>query len=294
MDESMETNMTESESTPTEVATEQADTGEATSGAEESGSHFTDGGTSETEVGGEGSPSATDTDGGTEKEGSAKEDAGKGDANARAARRRREAERAAELERVREEVRRQTILETLGSVNPFTGEAMADQSDVDEFLEMQEIKRRGGDPVADYARYHKEIARETAAREAEEATKREQRQRLVDDRQRFIEAHPDVELGKLLADKDFLDYAHGRLGTVSLSELYEGYESRRADEEARIEARAREMAAQMLANSQASPGSAVGTGGTPEVFTPERVRAMSREEVRASYDKIVASMNYWK
>ena len=81
---------------------------------------------------------------------------------------------------------------------------------------------------------------------------------------------------------------------IKLSELYEGYDSRRKAMEERVEQRAREMAAQMVANGRATPGSASGTGSSPEIFTPERVKAMTREEVRANYDRIVKDMNYWK
>ena len=45
-------------------------------------------------------------------------------------------------------------------------------------------------------------------------------------------------------------------------------------------------------NSQRSPGMA-GVGTSGEYFTPDEVRAMSRGEVKANYEKIIASMKKW-
>ncbi|MBE6554053.1 MAG: hypothetical protein E7666_06910 [Ruminococcaceae bacterium] len=44
-------------------------------------------------------------------------------------------------------------------------------------------------------------------------------------------------------------------------------------------------------NSQLSSGALLGT--EPEFFTPAEVRAMSREDVRKNYSKIVSSMKQW-
>ena len=217
--------------------------------------------------------------------------------NAANAERRREAERRRAEER--ERVRRETILEVTGGVNPYTGEQMKDERDVAEYLEMREIERQGGEPVSDFAKYHKKFERERAEQRERDQQIAEQRARIDADRVQFVSSHPDVDLGELFADNEFVSYASEKLGKVSLSEIYDGYTTDKQQkvtaENERIESRARELAVQMVANANASPGSAVGAPqASSEVFTPERVRRMSREEVRANYDKIQASMKYWK
>jgi hypothetical protein len=54
-------------------------------------------------------------------------------------------------------------------------------------------------------------------------------------------------------------------------------------------------AAQAIANSKSSPGALSGSQ-TPasDYFTPEQVRAMSKDEVHKNYDKIKASMKTWR
>lgn len=218
------------------------------------------------------------------------------DVNAANAERRRETERRRAEER--ERIRRDTILEVTGGVNPYTGEQMSDDRDVAEYLEMREIERQGGEPVADYAKYHKKFEREREEQLQRNQVIAEQRARVDADRTEFVSSHPDVNLGELFADNEFVAYASEKLGKLPLSEIYDGYtadkQQKETAENERIEARAREMAAQMVANASASPGSAVGAPqASYEAFTPERVRSMSREEVHANYDKIIKSMKYW-
>lgn len=215
--------------------------------------------------------------------------------NAANAERRREAERRRAEER--ERIRRETILEVTGGINPYTNEPMTDDTDVQEYLEMREIERQGGEPVGDFAKYHKQFERQRTEEAEKERQLGEQRARLVADREAFTQAHPDVNLTSLLREDAFVNYAAGRLGKDSLSEIYDDYMKKqteaKAAEDARVEERARELAAQMVANASASPGSAVGAPQTPpETFTTDQLKRMSREEIRKNYDKIAKS--YWK
>lgn len=209
---------------------------------------------------------------------------------------RREFERKQELQRVRE----QTIIETLGGVNPYTGEKMEDSADVEQYLTMREIKSRGGDPVGEYAKYHKIMEREKAQREAQEAQARTEEAERQAARDRDMSAHrekyPDVDVRSMMNDGNFMAYAKGRVGAdASIYAVYDAYATAKAAEDARVEQRAREMAAQMQANAKASPGTAKGEAAEVVThYTPEMVRAMSREEVRANYDKICRDMKYWK
>ena len=70
--------------------------------------------------------------------------------NSEYARKRREFERRAELDRVREETRISTLIEFTGGVNPYTNQTIKDKLDVEKYLAMLEIERNGGNPLTDY------------------------------------------------------------------------------------------------------------------------------------------------
>lgn len=209
----------------------------------------------------------------------------RGDKSAQRAAQRRERE---QRERQLQETREQAIIDALGGKNPYTDADMKDSEDVKEFLLMREIEKKGGDPVTDFSRYQKDRAREqsAAARRAEE-----EQQWFEKDRASFLEKHPTVNLDELIADEDFADYADGKVGKKPLAEIYEGY----LRSAARFEERARNRAAQAVANREASPG-ALGTAGSSDTgyYTPEQVDAMSFEEVKKNLPKINESMKRWK
>lgn len=260
--------------------------GKATEETQESGASFSD---SESSKDGTEPPEQAQSGGDDKSEQSAGE-------RAMNAIRRRESERAAELQKVRE----QAIMDTLGGVNPFTGEKMKDSTDIAEYLEMREIKNRGGDPVGEYAKYHKAMERERAQAAADEAAKAAAQNARAAAYERdmasFREKHPDVTVRDLMNDAGFMAYAKGRVGKdANIFAVYDAYAADKAAEEARIEQRARELAAQQVANKGASPGTAVGeAGGEPDVFTIEQIKAMDKAEVKRNYDKICKSLNYWK
>lgn len=204
--------------------------------------------------------------------------------NAEFARKRREAERARELKETREKA----IIDALGGKNPYTSKPMKDSADVEEFLLMQEIENKGGDPVTDFPEHQKARTRE---QQEKERTAREEREWFENDRTAFTEKYPKVDLDALIADEGFADYADGKVGVKPLAEIYEGY----LRSAARFEERARTRAAQAAANREASPGS-LGTAGSSDTgyYTPEQVDAMSKEEVKKNLDKINESMKHWK
>ena len=281
-----EATVDEGVATEAKTGTEDA---KATEEAQESGAAFSDGAASEGEEGGTGDGAADDAKGDDKAEQSAGE-------RAINAIKRREAERRAELQRIREEA----IIDALGGVNPYTGEDMKDSEDVAQYLEMREIKARGGDPVGEFAKYHKIMEKERAQKEADEAAKQAaEDERLAArerDAQAFRDKHPGVTVQTMMNDADFVAYAKGRVGKeASVFAVYDAYVSQKAAEEARVEQRAREMAAQMQANAKASPGTAKGeASGDPEYFTREQVQAMTQAQVHRNYDKIKKSMKHWK
>lgn len=205
------------------------------------------------------------------------------DTNAEFARKRREAERQRELT----ETRNKAIIDALGGKNPYTGGDMKDAEDVAEFLTMQEIEKKGGDPVTDYSGHVK--AQQRAERERER-TEAEQKAWYDKDRADFAEKHPDVDLNALIADEAFADYAGGKVGEKPLAEIYEGYLKMTA----RIEDAANRRAAQAVANAKASPGALTGAAQVEaDFFTAEQVRAMTPEQVKKHYDSIMRSKSKW-
>ncbi len=124
--------------------------------------------------------------------------------NSENARRRREAERKQELKAARE----QAIIETLGGKNPFTGEEMKDSADVEEYLTMKEIETKGGDPLADFSKFHKAKEKERIAKQTREETEKEWYRKDYDD---FATKHPEVDINTLLQDKQFQSFASGKV-----------------------------------------------------------------------------------
>ncbi len=203
--------------------------------------------------------------------------------NAENARRRREAERLRDLE----QARNKAIIEALDGKNPYTDGEMKDADDVAEFLAMREIEKRGGDPVADYAKHIKERAREKRESEKKE---QERRQWYDDDRTAFAAKYPDVKLSELIENKSFRIFAEGKVGERPLAEIYESYLAMTGD----VEAAAKRTAAQSAANAAASPGSLAGGGAVESgFFTLEQVKKMSPAQIDANYDKIMASRKKW-
>ena len=205
------------------------------------------------------------------------------DLNREYARRRREAENAKKIE----ETRVKTVIETLGGVNPYTNDAMTDAADVEEYLLMKRIEKDGGDPVSDYAKYRKKADKEGAQKAEEKATKDAW---YANDRASFVNEHPDVNLNDLLKDVNFQAYADGKVGRVPLSDIYKGYTALTKA----VDGKAKDLAAQAIANRQASPGSAASSGtADSDFYTAEQVRKMSPKEIHENFKKIRASMAKW-
>lgn len=208
--------------------------------------------------------------------------------NSENARRRREAERQAEIKKAEETAREKAIIEVLNGKNPYTNEEIKDHADVEEYLLMKEIEKNGGDPLSDFSKYQKEKDR----KKAEEVAKQAQEKEWFDnDYKDFQAKHPEVEIQTLIKDEQFQKFADGKVGKQPLSEIYEDFR----DFVGEYEKKAKQMAKQTLANQKASPGSLSSTNPSDSGFyTREQVKAMSPEEVHVNYDKIRASMLKWK
>lgn len=155
--------------------------------------------------------------------------------------------RKAEQEKAIKKARIEATIEALNGENPYTHEKMEDEADVQEYLTMREIEKSGKDPIADYSRFVKQKTKEEA-RQAE--VKSSQEEWLNKDRADFITKHPNVNLEDLLTNEDFRTFATGKAGVIPLDKIYTDYNSFIS----KIEERARDRAAQVLANTSATPG----------------------------------------
>jgi hypothetical protein len=199
--------------------------------------------------------------------------------------------RERELTEAKEAAKLEGIMLALHGENPYTQKPMKDAHDVKEYLLMEEIAKGGGDPIADYP----ERVKERTRKEQEAAKTQTGQQRTAEfirkDRDAFIAANPDVEIGKLLEDKKFRVFSKARVGKEPLSDIYADYIGFLGG----INQEAERIAKREIAKSKASPGSlrsGYGDSDDAKYFTMEQIRAMSQEEVSKKYDKVMKSIDY--
>lgn len=186
------------------------------------------------------------------------------------------------------------MVKALHKSNPWTGEAIEDEYDVEEFLAMQALADKGEDPTTAYPKQIKANKRSAAQTAKEKAEGEAQKQtRAQEGLKEFREKYPDVNVQELFSDEDFLKFGKSALEVVSLSGVYEAYLPIKTERE-RIKAE-NEKAAALAANSQVAVGSV--TSATPaadtEFFTKEQVLKMSKEEISKNYEKIRKSQEKW-
>lgn len=119
----------------------------------------------------------------------------------------------------REKTYRDGLREGL-KTNPFTGEKMVDDYDLEVYEVMEKLNKEGKDPLKEYPRYVMKKAKEENDKRkmAEEHEKQVQ-----EDIKKFNEQFPDVDLANLREDSDFVDYADGKWGRKDLTEIYKGF-----------------------------------------------------------------------
>jgi len=204
--------------------------------------------------------------------------------NSENARRRREAEHQAELRKTRYEA----IKEAVDGVNPYTQEKIETDVDVEQYLEMKEIAKNGGDPLKDYSKFVKDKRNEELAKEQENVKSEEY---VQNDYKDFVSKHPDVDIEKLVDQPEFRKFAEPLIGKLPMAQIYESYNNLLSV----TEKKNKEAIARQVANAKATPGSLT----TPSVsenefYTVEELKNMSQEEVHKNYDKVVKSMAHHK
>ena len=141
----------------------------------------------------------------------------------------------------------------IGKTNHFTGEPIKDGADLSVYEMMQKIEVDGGDPINDL---HKHIANSMRGQQEVVTKQRQSQANTRSDVTDFATKHPDVKISELMADKDFMLMAEGRLGSVPLSSIYESYKSIKS----RIGETAERQAKSIVAKQKASPGALKGAG----------------------------------
>lgn len=181
-------------------------------------------------------------------------------------------------QRERERIRNDAIKEAVGT-NPFTGEKIEDDTDVEEYLVMKRIADRGGDPIAEYAKELKKSIR------AVNKTIEEQL-RVENEQAEHLASHPeDAELLESVQFKRFAEKLKG-VKVESIVDAYKMVENSAEKKEAA-------KVAQANANRKASPGSVKGSAETVSanegLYTLEQLKKMSPDELDKNWEKVEKS-----
>lgn len=179
----------------------------------------------------ESEPSANEGDDGKEDGRSEKKVQSKS-VNARFAqeRREREAQAKAKAEKEAREAERRAYVkgqvDTL-KTNPYTGDPITDETDLEQYKVMKELDEKGDDPLKGFAKAWADRTRsEMSKREQAQAKKAEeakQAQKEVDD---LVAAYPGLDVPALVKDDAFQKFASGKYGRWTLTEIYETYKAK--------------------------------------------------------------------
>ena len=179
----------------------------------------------------ESEPSANEGDDGKE-DGKFEKKAQSKSVNARFAqeRREREAQAKAKAEKEAREAERRAYVkgqvDTL-KTNPYTGDPITDETDLEQYKVMKELDEKGDDPLKGFAKAWADRTRsEMSKREQAQAKKAEeakQAQKEVDD---LVAAYPGLDVPALVKDDAFQKFASGKYGRWTLTEIYETYKAK--------------------------------------------------------------------
>ena len=180
---------------------------------------------------------------------------------ARLARKQAEEEAKKKIEQVRKEAYEQGLQQGkvqsyIGKQNPYTGEIIKDEYDVQEYLDMYEIDSSGKDPIAGYRELQKQKYREEAEKKVKLDEEEKQKKWYADDTKDFLEKYSQEKLQELSKDEDFNLFASGKIGKVPLANIYEDYQKLIS----KYQKKSVETAKQIVANNTATPGAIEETG----------------------------------
>lgn len=186
--------------------------------------------------------------------------------------------KALDIEAIRREayergIREGRVAAFSGKKNEYTGQPIKDEYDLEVYETMRKIEEKGGDPVADFATEMAERRRQEAMKANE---RKETEQKYQTELVEFAKEMPDVDLKVLFNDPKFRTFARGKLGVMSLKEVYADYSTLTASAENDAEIKAKRI----VAKQKASPG-ALGAGAPTE----KSIENLSDDEFENLYRK---------
>lgn len=174
---------------------------------------------------------------------------------ARLARKQAEEEAKKKIEQARKEAYEQGLQQGkvqsyIGKQNPYTGETIKDEYDVQEYLDMYEIDSSGKDPISGYRELQKQKYREEAEKRVKLDEKEKQKKWYEDDTKDFLDKYSQEKLQELSKDEDFNLFASGKIGKLPLANIYEDYQKLIS----KYQKKSVETAKQIVANNSTTPG----------------------------------------
>lgn len=138
----------------------------------------------------------------------------------------------------------------IGKQNPYTGETIKDDFDVQEYLEMYKLDTSGRDPISGYRELQKQKARDEAEKKIKADEENKQKLWYENDTKDFLDKYSHEKLQELTKDEDFNIFANGKVGKIPLAQIYEDYQKFIS----KYEKKSVETAKQIVANNSATPG----------------------------------------
>ena len=174
---------------------------------------------------------------------------------ARLARKQAEEEAKKKIEQARKEAYEQGLKQGkvqtyIGKQNPYTGETIKDEYDVQEYLAMYELDSKGKDPISGYRELQKQKYREEAEKKVKLDEEEKQKKWYADDTKDFLDKYSQEKLQELSKDEDFNLFASGKIGKVPLANIYEDYQKLIS----KYQKKSVETAKQIVANNTTTPG----------------------------------------
>lgn len=166
----------------------------------------------------------------------------------------------------------------IGKQNPYTGETIKDDFDVQEYLDMYQLDTTGKDPISGYRELQKQKAREEAEKKIKADEEAKQQEWYQNDTKEFLDKYPSEKLQELMKDEDFNLFAEGKIGKIPLSQIYENYQKLIN----KYEKKSVETAKQIVANNSTTPGAI-------EESEPQELNwnTMSKEQFEKYYQKAI-------
>ena len=196
------------------------------------------------------------------------------------------------IEKAKFEGTKETLIQAYNGVNPFTNEKIEDDLDVQELLDMLELKNKGSEePEVDYRKFKKQKEREALKVKQQEMSQKEFIEKdALEFQNKFGK---DYDLNKVVEDEDFIAYCGEQLGKEPISNLftrylnYQNYKKEKSADESLMEKAVKESTTGSMKGSKSSATES-------EYFTMEEIKNMSQSQVNKNLEKINKSIDYWR